>query len=223
MRERLLAEGLGTFCLVLLGPGAIVINDASAGAVTHLGVAAVFGLVVGVLILALGGVSGAHFNPAVTVVFWRAGRMRGCEVMPYVLAQLGGAALAGAALRLLFPGHATLGATLPAGPAWQSFTLEVLLALILMLVILRVAHGAVERGLAAAAAIGGTVGLAALCAGPISGASMNPARSFGPALAALHFEHLWIYWTAPVLGALAALPLCRALQPRGDCCRRACA
>ncbi len=218
--KKLLAEAFGTFCLVFAGTGAIIINDVSGGAVTHLGVALTFGLIVMAMIHTVGDVSGAHLNPAVTLGFWAARRFPAAEVLPYLASQVTGAVLASAVLRGLFPGHATLGATLPAGPVMQSFILEVILTGILMFVILSVTHGAKEKGLTAAAAIGGVVALEALFAGPVCGASMNPARSLAPALVSGHLEHLWIYLTATVLGALLAVPLCCGMREEGCCSRR---
>ena len=216
--NKLIAECFGTFCLVLAGTGAIVINDISGGAISHVGVAMTFGLIVLAMIHSVGDVSGAHLNPAVTMGFWTARRFPGNQVLPYLASQVAGALLASGLLRLLFPAHETLGATLPAGSAVQSFVLEALLTFILMFVILGVSHGSRERGLNAAGAIGATVALEAMFAGPISGASMNPARSLGPALISGHLEHLWIYLTATVLGAVAAVPLCRCVRLNG-CCR----
>ena len=218
--KKLLAEAFGTFCLVFAGTGAVIINDVSGGAVTHLGVALTFGLIVMAMIHTVGDVSGAHLNPAVTLGFWAARRFPAAEVLPYLASQVTGAVLASAVLRGLFPGHATLGATLPAGPVMQSFLLEVILTGILMFVILSVTHGAKEKGLTAAAAIGGVVALEALFAGPVCGASMNPARSLAPALVSAHLEHLWIYLTATVLGALLAVPLCCGMREEGCCSRR---
>lgn len=215
--NKLIAECFGTFCLVLAGTGAIVINDVSGGTISHVGVALTFGLIVMAMIHSVGDVSGAHLNPAVTLGFWTARRFPGNQVLPYLASQAAGALLASGLLRFLFPAHETLGATLPAGSAVQSFVLEAVLTFILMFVILGVSHGSRERGLNAAGAIGATVALEAMFAGPISGASMNPARSLGPALISGHTEHLWIYLTATVLGAIAAVPFCRCVHPNGCC------
>ena len=215
--NKLIAECFGTFCLVLAGTGAIIINDVSGGAITHVGVALTFGLIVMAMIHTVGDVSGAHLNPAVTLGFWTAKRFPGNQVLPYLGSQFAGALLASGLLRLLFPAHATLGATLPAGSTGQSFVLEAVLTLILMFVILSVSHGAKEKGLNAAGAIGAIVALEAMFAGPISGASMNPARSLGPALVSGHLEYLWIYLTATVLGAQLAVPLCRCVRVDGCC------
>lgn len=212
MRRVLTAEFIGTFLLVFCGTGAIVVGQTT-GQPTHAGVAATFGLVVMALIFALGDVSGAHFNPAVTLGFALAGRFGWRGVGPYLLAQLAGAFAASGLLRAFFPENETLGATLPTGSAAQSFGFEVILTAFLMLVILNVTTGAKEKGITAAIAIGGTVGLEALFAGPVCGASMNPARSLAPALVSGHFQNLWIYLTAPPLGALAAVGLHRILHP----------
>ena len=211
--RRGLAEFLGTFTLVFAGTGAIVVNQVQSGVVTHPGIAAVFGLVVMAMIYTLGDVSGAHLNPAVTLAFTAAGRFPGRQVPVYLGAQCLGAIAASALLAYLFPEAKTLGATLPAGSAVQSFTFEVILTLILMLVILQVSTGAREKGITAGLAIGATVGLEALFAGPICGASMNPARSLGPALVSGRLAEVWIYLIAPTLGALLGIPLHRILHP----------
>lgn len=215
-----LAELLGTFMLVFAGTGAIIINDVSGGAISHVGIAITFGLVVLTVIYTYGDISGAHINPAVTIGFWLAGRFPGKEVIPYVLAQCSGAILASTVLKWFFPLHETLGATLPRDSVWQALVFEFLLSGWLMTVILRVSHGAKEKGLVAGLVIGSVVALEALFAGPISGASMNPARSLGPALLSWKAETLWLYWLAPVLGACFATVTCRWVS--GDqCCKTA--
>lgn len=215
--EKIASELFGTFVLVFAGTGAIVTNDLSGGAVTHVGIALTFGLVVLAMIYTLGEVSGAHLNPAVTLGFWLARRFPARSVLPYILSQCVGAVLASILLRLLFPQHSTLGATIPTGPVIQSFVLELVLTWILMLVILSVSAGAKEKGLVAGIAVGSVIALEALFAGPISGASMNPARSLAPALASNHLEHLWIYLAAPIIGALLAVPTCKCVQEKGCC------
>jgi len=209
---KLLSELLGTFTLVFAGAGAIVINQISDGQITHVGIALTFGLVVMAMIYAFGEVSGSHINPAVTIAFALAGRFEWPRVLPYIAAQTIGALLAATLLRLLFPTATTLGQTNPAGPWWQSLVLEAVLTFILMLVILQVSSGSKERGVLAGVAIGGVVALEALFAGPISGASMTPARSLAPALLAGDLQHLWIYLLAPTLGAAAAVPMHRAVH-----------
>ncbi len=218
--RKLFAEALGTYALVFAGTGAIVINDQSGGAVSHVGVALTFGLVVLALIYALGDVSGCHLNPAVTLGFLAARRMQCHWVGPYVASQCVGALLASFTVLVLFPEHPTLGATLPWGPALRSFGLELILTFLLMFVILSVSTGAKEKGLIAGVAVGSVIALEALFAGPVSGASMNPARSLAPALVSLRLDNLWIYLTAPFLGALGGVLACRCVQEKG-CCEQA--
>src|SRR5262249_13967179 len=196
--RRLAAEVLGTFALVFAGTGAIVINDVT-GLVSHVGVALTFGLIVLAMIYALGDVSGAHFNPAVTLGFFAARRFPGRQVLPYVFSQALGALAASGLMRGLFPDHRGLGATLPAGPEGQSFWLEAVLTALWMCVVLCVSTGAKEKGLMAGVAVGAVIALEALFAGPISGASMTPARSLAPAVVSGASAHLWIYLTAPLL------------------------
>jgi aquaporin NIP len=219
LHKLLLAELFGTFWIVFAGTGAIIVNDAT-GALGHSGVALTFGLIVFAMIAALGDISGAHFNPAVTIGFYLARRFPLTMVGPYVFSQLCGALLASLTLRYLFPLHETLGATLPAGSAAQSWLLELILMLGLMYVILSVSHGAREKGITAGLAIGGVVALQALFAGPISGASMNPARSLAPALVSGELTSLWIYLTAPVVGACAAVLFCACTREAGCCSRK---
>lgn len=202
--KRLLAEVLGTFGLVFAGTGAIVVNQTTGGTVTHVGIALTFGLVVMAMIFAFGGVSGAHLNPAVTVGFAVGGRFPMRLVPGYVGAQVIGAFAASGLLRVLFPANETLGATHPAGAAWQSLVLEAALTFILMLVILSVSAEPKGRGIVAGVAVGGVVGCEAMFAGPISGASMNPARSLAPAVVSGGIQNLWIYLIAPVVGASVA-------------------
>jgi aquaporin NIP len=215
--KKLVAEFIGTFSLVFAGTGAIVINDVSGGSITHVGVALTFGLIVLAMIYTVGDISGAHLNPAVTSAFWLSGRFAGQQVLPYILAQCLGAIAASGTSHFLFPAHPTLGATLPAGSDMQSFVLELILTLILMFVILNVSAGAKEKGVTAGIAVGAVIGLEAMFAGPICGASMNPARSLAPAIVSGHLEHLWIYLAAPVIGACLAVFACRGCQD-SVCC-----
>jgi MIP family channel proteins len=204
----LLAEGIGTFGLVFAGCGAIMVNTLSNGQITYVGVGLVFGLVVAAMIYATGHLSGAHLNPAVTLGFVLARHFPLRRLAGYWLAQLLGALAASGCLRLLLGDGAHLGATLPTGSGgvWQAFGFEVLLTFFLMFVIMAVATDTRAVGQAAALAIGATVGLEALFAGPISGASMNPARSLAPAIVNGIWAAQWVYVTAPFIGAsLAAL------------------
>ena len=212
-----LAELFGTFALVFAGTGAIVINDVTGGAVTHVGVSLTFGLIVTAMVYTVGNVSGAHLNPAVTFGFWAAGRFPSRRILPYVVSQCTGALLASTILHFLFPQHKTLGATIPSGSIAQSFGLEVILSLLLMFVILNVSVGAKETGVVAGVAIGATVGLEALFAGPITGASMNPARSLAPAVISGNLQPLWIYIVASFLGAYLGVWGCRCVQEKGCC------
>jgi len=212
MIRKAFAEFLGTFILVFAGTGAAVIDDVSHGAISHVGVALTFGLVVMAMIYAIGDVSGAHMNPAMTLGFVIARRFDLRAAAIYIVCQITGAIAASGLLHFLFPEHRTLGMTTPAGSAAQSFILEIVLSAILMFVVLCVSTGAKERGITAGIAVGGVVALEALFAGPICGASMNPARSIGPALVSMHLSTLWIYLAAPVIGALLGVIACRAVR-----------
>jgi MIP family channel proteins len=196
----LVAEAIGTFALVFAGCGAIMV-DAKTDALGHVGVAISFGLVIMVMIYALGHVSGAHFNPAVTLSFAFARHFPRTRVVPYWGAQLLGALAAAAILRGSLGNVAHVGATLPSGSEGQAFLWEAVLTFFLMLVIMAVATDTRAVGEAAAIAIGATVGLDAMFGGPITGASMNPARSLGPAVVAVDFDSIWVYLLAPIVGA----------------------
>ncbi len=215
--KKLVAECLGTFALVFAGTGAIVINGVSGGAITHAGIALTFGLVVLAMIYTFGDISGAHLNPAVTLGFWSAHRMPAHEVIPFIGSQIVGVLVASFALRLPFPQDRLLGTTLPAGTELQSFVLEAILSFLLMLTILNVSTGAKEKGITAGIAVGAVIALEAMFAGPVCGASMNPARSLAPALVSGHLEHLWLYLAAPPLGACTAMLACRCVREPGCC------
>lgn len=218
--KKYVAEFIGTAALVFAGTGAIVIDEVSGGAVTHVGVALTFGLIVLAMIYTLGDISGAHLNPAVTLGFWFSRRMSEREVLPYIASQCAGALAASGILRLLFPQNLLLGTTQPAGSAMQSFVLELLLTAILMFVILGVSTGAREKGITAGIVVGSMIALEAMFAGPICGASMNPARSLGPALVSGQLGSLWIYLIAPVLGGALGVVGCRCVRESG-CCAKA--
>jgi len=166
------------------------------------------------MIYALGDISGAHLNPAVSIAFVLAGRLPVKSLGIYITSQIAGAFIASILLKFLFPANDFLGATLPAGSAMQSFVLELVLTFLLMLVIINVATGSKEQGLFAGLAIGSVVLLEAMFAGPICGASMNPARSLAPALVSGHTEYLWVYLLAPVAGASLAIPLWKYLNSK---------
>src|SRR5436190_13894562 len=205
--KKYIAEIVGTFALVFCGTGAIVINQETGGSVTHVGVAITFGLIVMAMIYAVGDISGAHLNPAVTLGFWISGKFPGREILPYIGSQLTGAVMASLILRLLFPSNISLGSTQPTGSDLQSFVLEFIMTFLLMFVIIQVAMGNKEQGMFAGLAIGSVVLLEAMCGGPVSGASMNPARSLAPAFVSGNLQHLWIYLIAPPLGAVTAVLL----------------
>lgn len=214
--KRYIAEILGTFALVFCGTGAIIINQQSSGAITHVGIAMTFGLIVMAMIYALGHISGAHLNPAVTIAFTLAKKFKAKQVTPYIISQFAGAFLASFVLNYLFPADEFLGATIPSGTPMQSFILECILTFFLMLVIIHVATGSKEQGMFAGLAIGSTVLLEAMFAGPVSGASMNPARSLAPAIVSGHMEHLWVYLTATILGAALAIPIWKFLNQKDN-------
>ena len=207
----LLSEFVGTATLVFVGCGAVVVDVHTGGALGHFGVSSVWGFVVAALVFSLGDVSGAHINPAVTIGFAAAKRFAWAEVVPYIAAQCAGAIAGAGLLRLVFAEAEGLGQTQPNGSVGQSFGLEVAITFVLMLVILRVSTGAAERGAQAGLAVGLTVLVLAAVAGPISGASINPARSLGPALVAGDLGDLWLYALAPTLGAVLSVPVARLM------------
>ncbi len=205
--QALVAEGIGTFALVFAGCGAIAV-----GTLGDAGVAAAFGLAIMTMIYALGHVSGAHFNPAVTAAFAVGRHFPASRVVPYWTAQVAGAIAAALVLRVSL-GDVPLGVTQPSGTDAQALVWEAILTFFLMLVIVSVATDTRAVGQAAAIAIGGTVALGALVGGPVSGASMNPARSIGPAVVSGDVSNLWIYLVAPPVGAIAAVLVYRYLRP----------
>jgi len=217
----LIAEFLGTFTMVFCGTGAMTINEITGGSVGGVGIGISWGFIIIAMIYSFGDISGAHFNPAVTIAFAAAKKFRWQQVPTYVLVQFIGAISASLLLHFLFPASEWLGGTQPSVvpyfEPYKAFILEILLTFFLMMVIIHVSTGSKEVGIVAGLAIGGVVMLEAIFAGPMTNASMNPARSFGPALVSGHLENLWLYLIAPVIGALLAIPLCRLLKGN-DCC-----
>ena len=202
---------MGTYIMVFAGTGAIIVNDVY-GSVSHLGIGLTFGLVVMAVIYSIGSISGAHINPAVSIAFWVSKRFSGKEVLPYIISQFFGAILASLTLSFMFPQHELLGATLPAGSWEQSFVMEFILTFILMFVILLMSEGSKEVGVMTGFAVGMVVAFEAIFAGPVSGASMNPARSLAPALVSGHLTHLWLYILATTLGASASVFAVRLIK-----------
>lgn len=216
--RRAVAEGIGTFALVFAGCGAIVAEAEHPGALGTVGIALVFGLIVMAMVYATGHLSGAHLNPAVTTAFVLTRHFPRAEAAAYIVAQLVGALVAAGLLAVVWPSRpASLGATLPTVGAGSAFAYEAVLTAFLMFVIVAVATDTRAVGAGAAIAIGGTVGLDALFAGPVTGASMNPARSLGPAVVSGDLHDLWLYIAAPLVGAAfgaLAYQLVRGEHPR---------
>jgi aquaporin Z len=210
--KKYIGELIGTFALVFCGTGAIVIDEVTNGKVSHVGVAITFGLIVMAMIYTFGDKTGAHINPAVTIAFAIKGAFPVRQVAPYIIGQLIGALLASVVLKLLFPTNVLLGATIPSGSNLQSLILEFILSFFLMLTIIHVAEGGKEKGLFAGLAIGSVVLLEAMFAGPISGASMNPARSIAPALVSGEMKQLWIYILAPISGTASAVGVSQLIK-----------
>ena len=202
LARRAAAEGIATFALVFAGCGAIVADSVYGGALGAVGVALVFGLIIMVMVYATGHLSGAHINPAVTIAFTLTRHFPAREAVAFVTAQVAGATAGALALLAVWTDRpAALGATVPSVGVGSALVYELLLTAFLMFVIMAVATDTRAVGAAAAIAIGGTVGLDALFGGPVTGASMNPARSFGPALASGEWVHFWVYLAGPVAGA----------------------
>jgi aquaporin Z len=220
--KKYISEFLGTFSMIFCGTGAMTINEVTGGEVTHVGIAITWGLIVMAMIYAFAETSGAHFNPAVTIAFAYAKKFEWKEVPKYILAQVLGAILASLLLWFLFPTSEFLGATIPAIDVYRAFVLELLLTFFLMVVIINVSTGSKEIGVVAGIAIGGVVLLEAMFAGPITNASMNPARSLAPAIVSGNLQHLWLYIIAPVLGALLAVVSCKLVKYENCCADEKC-
>ena len=219
--KRYISEFIGTFAMIFCGTGAMTINEVTGGDVTHVGIAMTWGLIVMAMIYAFGETSGAHFNPAVSIAFAYAKKFSWREVPKYILAQVLGAFAASLLLWFLFPSSEILGATIPTVDVWRAFVLEFLLTFFLMVVIINVSTGSKEIGAVAGIAIGAVVLLEAMFAGPITNASMNPARSIAPAFVSGNLQHLWMYIIAPILGALLAVISCKMVKEE-NCCDEKC-
>ncbi|WP_299672296.1 aquaporin [uncultured Polaribacter sp.] len=215
--KKYIAEFIGTFSMIFCGTGAMAVNEVTGGEVTHVGIAITWGLIVMAMIYAFGETSGAHFNPAVSIAFAYAKKFAWKEVPKYIVAQILGAFAASFLLWFLFPESENLGATIPTVTVWRAFVLELLLTFFLMVVIINVSTGSKEMGIIAGIAVGGVILLEAMFAGPITNASMNPARSIAPNMVSGNIEGLWLYILAPILGALLAVVSCKLIKD-DDCC-----
>lgn len=217
--KQYISEIIGTFALIFCGCGAMTINEVTSGSISHVGVAATWGLIVMAMIYAFGEISGAHFNPAVTIAFAFAKKFAWKEVPKYILAQAIGGIFAAFMLWFLFPDSQFLGETTPADgfPPYKAAILEFILTFFLMVTIINVSTGSKEIGTMAAIAIGGVVLLEAMFAGPMTKASMNPIRSIAPAIFTGNFQYLWLYISAPILGAITAVSSCKLVKD-DKCC-----
>ena len=215
------AEFIGTFAMIFCGTGAMTINEITGGDVTHVGIGITWGLIVMAMIYAFGEISGAHFNPAVSIAFAYAKKFSWKEVPKYIFFQVAGAFAASLLLMWLFPKSELLGATIPTVDVWRAFVLELILTFFLMVVIINVSTGSKEAGMMAGIAIGSVVLLEALFAGPITNASMNPARSLAPNIVSGNIKGLWLYILAPIIGALLAVVSCKFVKHE-NCCDEEC-
>ena len=216
-----ISEFIGTFAMIFCGTGAMTINEVTGGDVTHVGIGITWGLIVMAMIYAFGEISGAHFNPAVSIAFAYAKKFSWKEVPKYIFFQVAGAFTASLLLMWLFPKSELLGATIPTVDVWRAFVLELILTFFLMVVIINVSTGSKEVGMMAGIAIGSVVILEALFAGPITNASMNPARSLAPNIVSGNIKGLWLYILAPIIGALLAVVSCKFVKHE-NCCDEEC-
>ena len=216
-----ISEFIGTFAMIFCGTGAMTINEITGGDVTHVGIGITWGLIVMAMIYAFGEISGAHFNPAVSIAFAYAKKFSWKEVPKYIFFQVAGAFAASLLLMWLFPKSELLGATIPTVDVWRAFVLELILTFFLMVVIINVSTGSKEAGMMAGIAIGSVVLLEALFAGPITNASMNPARSLAPNIVSGNIKGLWLYILAPIIGAILAVVSCKFVKHE-NCCDEEC-
>ena len=216
-----ISEFIGTFAMIFCGTGAMTINEVTGGDVTHVGIGITWGLIVMAMIYAFGEISGAHFNPAVSIAFAYAKKFSWKEVPKYIFFQVAGSFAASLLLMWLFPKSELLGATIPTVDVWRAFVLELILTFFLMVVIINVSTGSKEVGMMAGIAIGSVVLLEALFAGPITNASMNPARSLAPNIVSGNIKGLWLYILAPIIGALLAVVSCKFVKHE-NCCDEEC-
>ena len=219
--KKYIAEFIGTFAMIFCGTGAMTVNEVTGGDVTHVGIGITWGLIVMAMIYAFGEISGAHFNPAVSIAFAYAKKFSWKEVPKYIFFQVAGAFAASLLLMWLFPKSELLGATIPTVDVWRAFVLELILTFFLMVVIINVSTGSKEVGMMAGIAIGSVVLLEALFAGPITNASMNPARSLAPNIVSGNIKGLWLYILAPIIGALLAVVSCKFVKHE-NCCDEEC-
>ena len=210
---KFLCEGVGTFALVLVGAGSIILDAQHPGILGVLGIAIAFGAIVSAVIYSLGHVSGAHINPAVSIGFWMAGRMSPSQLIGYLISQCAGGILAALLLLLLYPLSTTYGQTMPSGSVMETVIWEFVMTFLLMLVIIVMVDSGKKVAPFIGLGVGATVGLEAFIGGPVTGASMNPARSLGPAIAAGDLNHLWIYFAAPIAGAALAIVFWNLVKP----------
>jgi aquaporin NIP len=201
MKRQLLAEAFGTMMLVIIGTGAIVMNDKTSGSITHIGICASFGIIVGVLIYTLSHISSCHINPSVSIALWLEKRFEGKKVLPYISAQIVGAIVGSIIIKILFPSSEDLGATIPKVSIQSAFTIELIISAVLFSSVLFITYYT-HKTSAISLTIGIVVFILAMIAGPYTGASMNPARSIGPAIVSGNFTSLWLYLIAPTLGMM---------------------
>lgn len=202
-----LSEFVGTFILVFFGTGSIMVDAYTGGLLGHMGICVVFGLIVLVLIYTIGDISGAHLNPAITFGFYLSKLLPLKDTLMYILFQFAGAIAGSFLLKYLTLDVGVLGETIPKVTDFRAFLLESMITFVLMFVVVNLSYGSKQKGITSGIAVGSTIVFTVLIAGPLTGGSMNPARSLGPALASMHFTSLWVYLTAPFFGSGLAVAL----------------